>query len=76
MRMTETKKKKTDNFKLAIRNNVAHKIDGKTFYEYAAGAGSGWIEFEADDAHKHGYVTRTIKKDNGWSILLIRRKGV
>jgi hypothetical protein len=74
MRMMKSKKTKIDNFKLAIRNNVAHKIDGKTFYEYAAGAGEGWVEFEAADAHKHGYITRTIKKDNGWSILLIRRK--
>jgi hypothetical protein len=65
--------KKQDNFKIAIRNNIPHKIDGKKYYEYAAGAGVGWLEYEILNAHKHGYLTKTITKDNGWSILLIRR---
>jgi len=66
-------KKKQDNYKLAIKNNISHKIDGKKYYEYAAGAGMGWLEYEILNAHKDGYLTKTITNDDGWSILLIRR---
>lgn len=69
-----TKKKSFDAFKFSIKNNVAHKIDGKKFYEYAAHPGIRWVEYEVEQAHKNGYFTRIIKKDNGWTILLIRRK--
>ena len=65
---------KINNFVLAIRNNIVHRIGGKKFYEYAAAPGVGWLEYEINKAHENGYLTRTIKRSNGWSVLLIRKK--